>query len=199
MRHSGSRYDVPCVWETHYVTPLAHFRSLCHQTLPCGPLAPNESYYILEALPRGGGSAVTFVAERRWAEKLLARAGRLPLPVFNPLTRTRVKKTVQVDPRSSMTGLNADLYDAIHMLWVVCGVMPRNGITQTLESLRRNPEARVKKHEIVRFAQALTQVSGGHPFSHAIDRLRKMIPGLREFPFRFLRVRMLLEDLPACL
>ncbi len=195
MRQLSGRHHVPCVWETHYVTPLAHFRNLRHRTLPCGPLQPSDTYYLLEALPREGGRAITFVAERRYAEKLLIRGGKFPLPVFNPLYRSYAKHSTERDPRSCMSGLNADLYDAIHMLCIVRGDMPRNGITRTLESLRANPEASVKSHEIVRFAHALEQGSNESPLSLAIDRLRKAIPGLRDFPFKFLRVRMLHENL----
>jgi hypothetical protein len=199
MRQMSGRPHVACVWETHYVTPLAHFRNLRHQALPCGPLQANDSYYVLEALPREGGSSVTFVAERRHAEKLLTRGGRFPLPIFNPLYRSCPNRGTERDPRAGMTGLNADLYDAIHMLCIVSGNMPRNGITRTLETLRANPEAPVKKHEIVRFAHALEQGNEGRPLSHAIDRLRKAIPGVREFPFTFLRSRLLRENLAACL
>jgi hypothetical protein len=199
MRQLSGRQHVACVWETHYVTPLAHFRNLRHRMLPCGPLQPSDSYYLLEALPREGGRAVTFVAERRCAEKLLCRGGRLPLPIFNPLYRSCPNSGGDRDPRACMTGLNADLYDAIHMLCIVRGEMPRNGITRTLETLRSNPEAPVKKHEIVRFAHALEQGDDESPLSHAIERLRKAIPGLREFPFKFLRVRLLHENLAAAL
>lgn len=170
-----------------------------HRTLPCGPLSPGDSYYYLEALPREGGHALTFVAERLCAEKLLCRSGRHALPVFNPLHRPGSNRSAEPDPRSCMIGVNADLYDAIHMMCVVRGEIPRNGITRTLESLRGNPGAPVQKHEIVRFVQALAQGNDGHPLSLAIDRLRKVIPGLREFPFTYLRARLARENLTACL
>ncbi|MEM5404347.1 hypothetical protein [Paraburkholderia unamae] len=96
-----------------------------------------------------------------------------------------------------MSALNADLFDAIHILCIVRAAVPRNGVTRTQAALRRNPDALVQRHEIVRFAQALE--SGGHSLTQAIVLLRKSNPRLREFTFEFLRARMIREGLPIYL
>ncbi len=199
MRRLHDQPHVRGVWETHYVTPLAHFRNMPGQQLPCGPVSDDGSYYYLEALPREGGAAVTFFAENHCAEKILRGFGRPLLPIFDPFVRSRAARRAPVDPRSDMIGLNADLYDAIHMLCLAFGFMPKNGISRTLESLRTEPDRKVERHEIVRFAQALARYENLNPLSLAIDSLRRANARLREFPFIFLRARLRHEHLPDCL
>lgn len=191
------RFHVPCIWETHHVTPLVHLRKLNQKPLSCGPISARGSYYHLEAMPRTGGSAFTLVSERRCAEKLLRRLGRDPLPVFDPIAQSLASAGAAPASRSRMSALNADLFDAIHMLCIVRGAVPRNGVTRTLAALRRNPDALVQRHEIVRFAQALE--NSGHSLTQAIDLLRKSNPRLREFTFESLRARMIREGLPIYL
>ncbi|HEY4805525.1 MAG TPA: hypothetical protein VIH96_23175 [Paraburkholderia sp.] len=200
MNPVRGRFHVPCVWETHHVTPLVHLRKLNQQqTLPCGPISTRGSYYYLEAVPRAGGSAITLVFERHCAERLLHRLGRSPLPVFDPIAQPVSDGNARLAARLRMSELNADLFDAIHMLCIVRGAVPRNGVTRTLESLRRNPDAPVQRHEIVRFAQALEHGGSAHSLSQAIDVLRKGNPRLREFSFEFLRDRIIREGLPVYL
>lgn len=198
MRPVRGRFHVPCIWETHHVTPLVHLRKLNQKPLSCGPVSTRGSYYYLEATPRTGGTAITLVSERRCAEKLLRRLGRDPLPVFDPIAQSLANVGAAPVSRLRMSALNADLFDAIHMLCIVRGAVPRNGMTRTLATLRRNPDAPVQRHEIVRFAQALEN-GGGHSLSQAIDLLRKANPRLRDFSFEFLRARMIREGLPVCL
>lgn len=192
------RFHVPCIWETHHVTPLVHLRKLNQKPLPCGPIPARGSYYHLEATPRAGGCAITLISERHCAEKLLRRLGRDPLPVFDPIAQSPGSTGAAVTSRLRLGALNADLFEAIHMLCIVRGAVPRNGVTRTLAALRRNPDAPVQRHEIVRFAQALEN-GNGHSLSQAIDLLRKTNPRLREFSFEFLRARMTREGLPVYL
>jgi len=191
-------FHVPCILETHHVTPLLHLRKLNQKPLPCGPVSTRGSYYYLEAMPRAGGSAITLVSERRCAEKLLRRLRRDPLPVFDPIAQSLANAGAVPVSRLHMGPLNADLFDAIHMLCIVRGAVPRNGVTRTLAALRRNPEALVQRHEIVRLAQALEN-GGGHSLTQAIDLLRKSNPRLREFTFESLRARMIREGLATYL
>ncbi|TDG04872.1 hypothetical protein E1N52_27225 [Paraburkholderia guartelaensis] len=179
------------------MTPLVHLRNLNQKPLPCGPISTRGSYYHLEAMPRIGGSAITLVSERHCAEKLLRRLGRDPLPVFDPIAQSLANAGAAIVSRLRMSALNADLFDAIHMLCIVRGSVPRNGVTRTLAALRRNPDTPVQRHEIIRLAQALE--SGGHSLTQAIDLLRKSNPRLREFTFEFLRARMMREGLPIYL
>ncbi|WP_161782963.1 hypothetical protein [Paraburkholderia nodosa] len=179
------------------MTPLVHLRKLNQKPLSCGPIPARGSYYHLEAMPRTGGSAITLVSERHCAEKLLRRLGRDPLPVFDPIAQSLANAGAAPVSRLRMSALNADLFDAIHMLCIVRGAVPRNGVTRTLAALRRNPDALVQRHEIVRFAQALE--NGGQSLMQAIDLLRKSNPRLREFTFDFLRARMIREGLPIYL
>ncbi len=192
------RFHVPCIWETHHVTPLVHLRILNQMPLPCGPISTRGSYYHLEATPRAGGSAITLVFERHCAEKLLRRLGRDLLPVFDPTAQSLESAGTAPLSRLRIGALNADLFDAIHMLCIVRRAVPRNGVTRTLAALRRNPDTPVQRHEIVRFAQALAN-DGGRSLSQAIDLLRKANPRLREFSFEFLRARMIREGLPIYL
>ena len=194
MRPVRGHFHVPCILETHHVTPLLHLRKLNQKPLPCGPISTRGSYYYLEAMPRAGGSAITLVSERHCAEKLLRRLGRDSLPVFDPIAQSLANAGAVPVSRLRMGPLNADLFDAIHMLCIVRGAVPRNGVTRTLAALRRNPEALVQRHEIVRLAQALENGSG-HSLTQAIDLLRKSNPRLREFTFESLRARMIREGL----
>ncbi|SDE16096.1 hypothetical protein SAMN05421548_1352 [Paraburkholderia lycopersici] len=72
-------------------------------------------------------------------------------------------------------------------------------VTRTLESLGRNPDAAVQRHEIIRFAQAPENGGGARSLSQAIDLLRKENPRLQEFPFECLCARMIREGLPVYL
>ncbi len=196
MRRLHDQPYVRSVWETHYVEPLVHFRSLPGQVLPCGPVCDGASYYYLEALPREGGTAVTFIAERRYAEKILQHFGTPPLPVFDPLVRARPVGRTSRNPRAEMVGLNADIYDAIHMLCLASGSPPKNGVTRTLELLRAEPGRQIQRYEIVRFAQAVAQRGDTRPLTQAVRSLVRKEVRLHAFPFIFLRARLRYERLP---
>jgi hypothetical protein len=198
----GSCFDEPNkrrIVGEYDLVPFAHVRLLEGQSFMgcCGPVT--RSYYHFEATPKSGGEVETFIAGYRCAERLLELIGHPKLLRFNPLTelggdgggngrgngRGGGNRDAEVkDPRKKMCPLNAELYDAIHLLCIAWGKVPGAPMRSTLHYLKKNPEKPTRDFSVIRFNDRfLGRDAQKRTLTEIINELRKKNPTLRQFAF----------------
>ncbi|MBC8729451.1 hypothetical protein [Paraburkholderia sp. UCT2] len=181
------------------LVPVAQIKLLEGQMLKgcCGKVT--NRYYHFEATPKSGGEVETFVVGYHCAERLLELIDHPKLHLFNPLAAlgggdrgggigiggngNGRPKTDVSDPRKLMCPLNAELYDAIHLLCMAWRTVPGAPLRRTLQFLKDRPGQPTNDSSVERFNRIVGADRKERTLTAMIDELRLQNPSLRHFAF----------------
>ncbi|CAG9250172.1 conserved hypothetical protein [Burkholderia diffusa] len=176
--------------------PLAHVKLLNGQQLSgcCGPV--QDRYYHFEATLKAGGPSEAFVVGYDCAEQLLKLIGHPKLHLFNPLSAiggqggggggavaAGAGGANVNNPKNLMGPLNAEMYDAIHLLCMAWNTTPKEPLRRMLEYLNNSPTQPTDDAYVVRFNRILGRDSKGRTLTQMIADLQTLNPTIRAFTF----------------